>query len=384
MSEHSSNLSLPFIQAAQAQKHVTHNEAIELLDMVVQLTLEGVGATTPPNNAAEGQAWAIGAGATGAWAGHTGDIAAWRGGGWLIVEPKVGWRAFDKTSQTIRVFVQTGWEIPTNGTPDLDNLDGVGINASSDATNRLSISSPATLLNHEGAGHQLKINKATTAETASLLFQSNWSGRAEMGLAGNDDFSIKVSDDGGTFHEALRVDGATGQVALPKTGHPQSIGFNCRYFLYQDKRWIGHSSSSASMNGNASVGSNAEPNVDWDAKGVYLPAGTRIASFYLVGNPNSTEVQGVDLRLQFQYGPLNTGWSTSATTTQSTLKSVDNFSFASGNGIRKQVYTLDYLVPEDGYFLCNMRATAPSILTNVRYFEVAGMLNVVFPPTILP
>lgn len=90
-------LSLPYIQGAQAQKHVTHNEAIERLDMIVQLTVEATDATTPPSSAAEGQAWIVGNSATGAWSSQAGDIAAWRGGGWLFVTPQIGWRAWDKT-----------------------------------------------------------------------------------------------------------------------------------------------------------------------------------------------------------------------------------------------------------------------------------------------
>lgn len=60
----------------------------------------------------------------------------------------------------------------------------LGVNATADTTNRLSVPSPATLLNHEGAGHQLKINKAGITHTASLLYQTGFSRRAEMGLAG--------------------------------------------------------------------------------------------------------------------------------------------------------------------------------------------------------
>lgn len=64
MPDQTPNLSLPFILPAQAQKHVTHNEAIELLDMVVQLTLESVGATDPPRHGNRG---------TGLGAGHNPD-----------------------------------------------------------------------------------------------------------------------------------------------------------------------------------------------------------------------------------------------------------------------------------------------------------------------
>ena len=38
MSDLSPILSLPLLQASQAQKHVTHNEALMQLDLLVQLT----------------------------------------------------------------------------------------------------------------------------------------------------------------------------------------------------------------------------------------------------------------------------------------------------------------------------------------------------------
>lgn len=210
MSEQSPNLSLPFIQAAQAQKHVTHNEAVELLDVIVQMALEALDAQTPPSNAVEGQAWAIGTGATDVWAGRDGEIAAWHGGGWLFVTPNVGWLAWDKTTAALYAQTPTGWEAQSGGTPDFQNLTGVGINAASDSTNKLAVAADATLLTHNGAGHQLKLNKANASDTASLLFQSNWNGHAEMGLAGDTDFSIKVSPDGANFTQAAKFDVNTG------------------------------------------------------------------------------------------------------------------------------------------------------------------------------
>ncbi len=62
----------------------------------------------------------------------------------------------------------------------------------------------ATLLNHDGAGHQLKINKAAAGDTASLLYQDAFSGRAELGLAGDDDFHFKVSPDGSELERGDR------------------------------------------------------------------------------------------------------------------------------------------------------------------------------------
>ena len=40
--ENSANLQLPYIMPSQAQKHVTHNEAVRTLDALVQLVCESV------------------------------------------------------------------------------------------------------------------------------------------------------------------------------------------------------------------------------------------------------------------------------------------------------------------------------------------------------
>ncbi len=211
MSELSPRLSLPFLMLAQAQKHVTHNEALEHLDLLVQLTVMAFDATTPPVSPMDGQVWALGAAPMGDWAGQGGRLAAWRAGGWVFVTPAAGWRA--ALGNSLRLFDGSAW---VDGTlPPLQNLNEVGINASHDATNRLSVAAPATLLTHAGAGHQVKINKAGADDTASLLFQTGFSGRAEMGIAGQDDFTIKVSANGSDWQDGLVVARATGQVQAP-------------------------------------------------------------------------------------------------------------------------------------------------------------------------
>jgi hypothetical protein len=208
MQDHSPRLSLPFILPSQAQKHVTHNEALTRLDIAAQLAVESIDAATPPAQPEEGQVWALGPAPTGAWAGQAGSLAAFVNEAWLFVAPGEGWRALDTSDG--RLYRRAGTEWVPLAPPLLDNLDGVGINASHDSTNRLAVSAPATLLNHEGAGHQLKINKASAADTASLLFQTGFGGRAEMGTGGSDDFDVKVSADGADWVTALRLDAATG------------------------------------------------------------------------------------------------------------------------------------------------------------------------------
>lgn len=93
----------------------------------------------------------------------------------------------------------------------------VGINDTADTTNRLAVSSPASLFSHEGDDHRLKINKAAAGDTASVLFQTDFVGHAEFGLAGDNDWHVKVSPDGTTWHEALVVNRATGAVSFPNT-----------------------------------------------------------------------------------------------------------------------------------------------------------------------
>ena len=234
MSQISTHLNLPYIQPAQAQKHVTHNDAIELLDMIVQLTVQDFDAITPPTSPAEGETWALGAAPTDAWTGQAGDIASFRGGGWLFVAPQTGWQAYGVIPEQMRVYTGTLW-VNSSADPSFENLAGVGVNATADATNKLSVASEAVLFNHAGASHQLKLNKASSTDTASLLFQSNWSGRAEMGLAGNDDFALKVSD-GTTWFTGLTVLGTTGAVqineilSLPARAQPATATGGDIYF----------------------------------------------------------------------------------------------------------------------------------------------------------
>jgi hypothetical protein len=94
----------------------------------------------------------------------------------------------------------------------------LGINATADTTNRLAVSSPASLFNHDGGGHQVKVNKNVATDTASFLFQDGFSGRAEIGLAGDDDFRFKVSSDGSSWHDGIKIDRTTGRVDFPNTG----------------------------------------------------------------------------------------------------------------------------------------------------------------------
>jgi hypothetical protein len=211
MADTTANLHLPFILPSQAQKHVTHNEALVVLDRLVQMIIEYEG-SAPPSLPLEGQRFSVIGTPTGAWSGRAGSIAIFEDGAWLFAAPANGYLAWFKDAGAIKVFSGSAWIRPA--LPDTLTPAMLGIGTTPDANNRLAVTSPATLLNNAGAGHQLKINKAAAGDTASLLFQTGWSGRAEMGLAGNDQFSIKVSADGASWNSGLVIDGG-GRVSMP-------------------------------------------------------------------------------------------------------------------------------------------------------------------------
>lgn len=224
----SPHLGLPYLEAAQAQKHVTHNEALRRLDALVQAVVLDRTLTTPPGSPADGDNYIPATGATGAWAGHTSEIAAWQDGAWMFYPASEGWRVWSAAEDALLAWSGTAWTI-IGGAALLNPAPLVGVNATANTTNRLSVSSPATLLNHEGAGHQLKLNKNAAGDTASLLYQTGFSGRAEMGTTGDDDFHVKVSADGSAWNEAIVVNRTTGAVSFPSSSFPGGANLTTAY-----------------------------------------------------------------------------------------------------------------------------------------------------------
>ncbi|MEZ5773320.1 MAG: DUF2793 domain-containing protein [Hyphomicrobiaceae bacterium] len=231
------NLGLPYLMAAQAQKHVTLNEAIRSLDVLVQTCVADRDLQTPPPDPADGAAYIVADGATGAWTGREGAIAAFQDGAWMFHPPREGWRAWIADEDLIAAYDGTAWVATGSGggggSGSVNPVALVGVNATADAGNRLSVASPAVLFSHEGAGHQAKINKAAATDTASLLFQTAFSGRAEIGTAGDDDLHIKVSADGSSWKEAIVIDRVTGEVALPNTSGGGATAYAKRAALRQ-------------------------------------------------------------------------------------------------------------------------------------------------------
>lgn len=214
----SPRLDLPFVLPQQAQKHLTVNDALRRLDALVQTRVVSASLQQEPASAAEGALFVLPPGAAGARWGEMkpGALALFENGGFVELAAVAGQVAYVADTGGFLLFDGASW---TDRPFRPKQADMFGVNADPSAYNKLTVASDAELLTHDartpGSGDARKIiNKAAPGRTASVLFQSGWSGRAEIGLAGNDDLSIRVSADGGGFRDALRVSAASGRVAI--------------------------------------------------------------------------------------------------------------------------------------------------------------------------
>ncbi len=230
--QNSAKLGLAYVAPQQSQKHVTVNEAFRRLDMLVQASVRSRTLAAQPAGPADGDAYILPAGKTGAdWAVMSaGAIAAFQDGAWTEFSPREGWRVWVDDENLARSFDGAAWVAESAG-GSAQSAPFFGVNTTADTLNRLAVKSDTVLFSHDdvtpGSGdHRLKVNKAASAKTGSVLFQTNASGRAEFGCVGDDQFRLKVSADGATWKDAFVIDGASGNV-----GVGASPGANQRLFI---------------------------------------------------------------------------------------------------------------------------------------------------------
>ena len=220
MSDTTTNLLLPYILAAQAQKHVTHNEALRILDGLVQLSVRDRDLTVPPSSSADGDRYIVASGATGDWAGWDLNVVLWTDGAWLRLPPRTGWRAWVEDEGVLLVYGGAGWIATTPDT--LQNIALLGLGTTADASNPFSAKLNAALWSAKtvaegGTGNLFyTMNKETAADDLGLTLQTGFVTKALVGLFGSDRFRLAVSPDGSTFFDGLIVDNATGIVDQPR------------------------------------------------------------------------------------------------------------------------------------------------------------------------
>jgi hypothetical protein len=230
-------LGLPYLLPNQAQKHVTLNESLARLDSLVMASIAGAPVNTPPPAPVAGRSWLTGAAPTGDWAGQAGQMATFLDGGWQYQTPHAGWIVWDEAARQLRVYTGEDWvALPGGaGTRVLQEIERFGLGTRADAAlpfavrlNQALFAAPDPAVGATG-DIRISLNKAAADDTASLVFQTGWSGRGEIGLAGDDRFSLKVSSDGAAWHQGLVLDASAGTVEtdfhiVPRQAGQQDVG----------------------------------------------------------------------------------------------------------------------------------------------------------------
>ena len=209
----------PLLAAAQAQKHVTHNEALYQFDAFLCARFLDRDLTAPPSTPSDGDTYLVHATATGDWTGQSGKIAYCADGAWRFYAPFGGLVAYVADESKLIVYTGSAW-VDYASLMVLQNVPLIGVNTTATAPNLLTVESNAVLFTDVPTGSggtgdvRATLSKQAAANTASFLFQDNFSGRAEIGLAGDDNFHFKVSPDGSTWHDAIIVTASSGLATL--------------------------------------------------------------------------------------------------------------------------------------------------------------------------
>ena len=102
--------SLPQLWPGQAQKEWFHNEALQIIDTLLSPAIECAALAAPPSSPAVGACYLVATGATGAWVGQDGSLAAFTDGGWRFVAPVEGTQVLDRSSGQSVVYRSGSWE----------------------------------------------------------------------------------------------------------------------------------------------------------------------------------------------------------------------------------------------------------------------------------
>lgn len=102
---------LPFLVTAQAQKELTHNEALLRIDALMHPVIESAQATPAAGLglADAGKCWLIDDNAQNEWTAHGREIACWTGGSWRFLNPADGMRVWDRSQNHFSRYIGGAW-----------------------------------------------------------------------------------------------------------------------------------------------------------------------------------------------------------------------------------------------------------------------------------
>lgn len=118
---------LPYIAGDQAQKHVTHNAALDMVDALLPGLVVSATVTAAPSAPVEGAAYIVPpAGVFGTV--PAGSIAVWAAGTWREASPEIGWRVLVADEGAPRVYAGAGvWRPGSALGPSYGSAAGLAI-----------------------------------------------------------------------------------------------------------------------------------------------------------------------------------------------------------------------------------------------------------------
>lgn len=108
--DQTARLALPMLAPGQAQKEWMHNEALQTIDALLCPVVEGPPSAQPPPSPVAGQCFIVASGASGAWLGKDGSLAAFTDGGWRFVLAFEGLRVLNQISGETLLRRNGSWE----------------------------------------------------------------------------------------------------------------------------------------------------------------------------------------------------------------------------------------------------------------------------------
>ena len=102
---------LPFLVTGQAQKELTHNEALVRLDALMHPVIEALQALPPVGLGLTdaGKCWIVAASSQNEWAGHSGEIACWAGGSWRFLAASEGMAVWNRAQNAQLHHIDGDW-----------------------------------------------------------------------------------------------------------------------------------------------------------------------------------------------------------------------------------------------------------------------------------
>lgn len=111
--ETTDRLSMPLLSPGQAQKEISHNEALQIVDMLLAGAVEESPRNNPPTSPLAGACFIVGESPTDEWSGRADHLAAYTLAGWRFVAPREGMSLHNRATGEDLAYHFDGWEAGT-------------------------------------------------------------------------------------------------------------------------------------------------------------------------------------------------------------------------------------------------------------------------------